>query len=309
MKPLAGLALLATLANASRARAEVTLELAECGLLSEAQLREHLSLELATLGLDRAQLGLRLRCEGSRVTAEVVRSSGAPYPTRARVELQGTAIAERERLVVLAASELIAQAERAEPEPTTKRPVAAAARPDHEHARESVERVRRPARELFIAANTAWQGSSGTTLWGGALGARLALRRSLLVLLDTRLERGSTSVSLADVRWSSLSGFAGLGLGTELSRLQLSMGAGVRAGWLALEASAHAPNDGASVTAPWAGVALPVRAAFGDRFRPFIGAEAGWIFLPVRGSSTRGQLLLAQRGAWFSGSVGVGVSL
>ena len=304
MKLFASLALLATLAVASHGRAEVALKLADCPLLSEAQLREHLSLELATLSLDRAELSLRLRCEGSLVTAEVAQSSGVIYPTRARVELQGTAIGERERLVVLAASELIAQVERAEPEPVAKQPAAEPTTPPR-----AVSQSKPRAHELFVAANTALQGSSSTALWGGAVGARLGFGHRLLLLLDTRFEHGSRSLSLADVSSTSLSGFAGLGLGAELSRLQLSVGAGVRAGWLELDGTAHAPNEGASMTAPWAGLALPLRAAFGERLRPFIGAEAGWVFLPVRGRSTQGQLLLAQRGAWFSGSVGLGVSL
>jgi hypothetical protein len=131
------------------------------------------------------------------------------------------------------------------------------------------------------------------------------------VLLDTRFERGQESLPLADVRWTLLSGFVGAGVGHRLGPLGLGAGLGVRAGWLALAATGTAPNEGRSLTAPWAGVAMPLRLSL-DAFgvvSPFVAAEAGYVALPVRGNVDDGSVLVAQRGFWLTGSVGLAVAL
>jgi hypothetical protein len=130
-------------------------------------------------------------------------------------------------------------------------------------------------------------------------------------VLDTQLARGRESLPLADVRWTMLCGFAGGALGTELGRLRVSVALGVRAGWLTLAAEAKAPNTGQSMTAPWAGAALPLRVAFdtGAALSPFVAAEAGYVTLPVRGRVEDGPLLVEQRGPWLGGSVGLAVEL
>jgi hypothetical protein len=71
------------------------------------------------------------------------------------------------------------------------------------------------------------------------------------------------------------------------------------------------PYEGLSFTAPWAGVAVPVRVAFdlGGFVLPFVGGEAGYVLAPVRGKVTDGGVLVEQRGPWLSGSVGVAVAL
>jgi hypothetical protein len=148
-------------------------------------------------------------------------------------------------------------------------------------------------------------------LWGGSLGALLGVAPGWSVLLDTRFERGSLPSALADVRWSVLSGFVGAQLRTELGWLQPSLAVGLRAGWLALEARAVAPNEGRSLTAPWAGLALPLRlgAELAGGILPFIGAECGYVFVPVRGSVDDGSTLAEQRGPWLAANVGVGLRL
>jgi hypothetical protein len=304
VRPRAWLCALLVAATAPTLRAEVALELEQCDSLAEGALREHLALELSTLGLEQATPRLKLRCEGSLVLVELTRDSGEHHPVELRLELRDTARGERARLVALAASELIAQAERvavappSRPEPVTHLPKPVARGPR--------ERVH----QLFGALNAGFAGSERTTLWGGAVGARLGFERWAL-LLDTRFERGEATLALSDVRWSSLSAFVGAQVHTRADFYELSAGLGLRAGWLVLGATATPPYEGQRMTAPWAGLALPLRAALlpGERLRPFVGLEGGYVFLPVRGRASDGRLMLAQRGLWMTASAGLGVSL
>lgn len=298
---------------------QVALELRDCDALSESALREHLELELSTLGLSQVEARLVLRCEPSSVAIELYRSTGARYAVAVRVELGDTAKPARERLVALAATELMAQAERAHaavpsgaarPAP----PPHAAAPTDAGPAALEVAPAKtkpRPRIELFVAGHAALDGVPRAALWGGSLGTRWGLTRTWSVLVDTRFERGEASVSLADVRWTVLSGFAGAAANTRAGAFGLAAGLGVRAGWLALDANARAPNEGEGFTAPWAGVATPLRLAFeaGGFVLPFIGGEVGYVLAPVRGRVRQGEVLVEQRGPWFSGSVGVAVVL
>ena len=318
---LAWVSLLASLSE--RAGAEqsyVGLELRACSALSESALREHLELELSTLGLSQTDATLVLRCDDSTVAIELRRASGASYPVQVRVDLRDTAKAARERLVALAASELMAQAEGArvsQPASPAWRPPAPEPAPESNSAPGPPERslpARRLRVELFVAGNAALQGRPQVALWGGTLGTRWALTQRWSVLFDTRFERGQASLLLADVRWSRLSGFVGAGANADAGPLQLSAGLGVRAGWLALAALAQPPNEGRSFTAPWAGVAVPARLALdlGAFVSPFLGVEAGYVALPVRGHVEGGSVpgvLVEQRGPWLSGSLGVAVAL
>jgi hypothetical protein len=302
---------------AEAAESNVKLQLRGCAALSESALREHLELELATLELTDANVQLLLSCDQSSVAIELRRASGARYPVQVRVELRDTAKPARERLVALAASELIAQAERAQ---VNQPPASAAAAVRQTPASPSVDRDtttpaarRRPPIELFVAGNAALDGAPNTALWGGSLGTRWGLSRTWSVLFDTRFERGQQSLRLAlgEVRWTLLSGFVGAGANVEVGPLRLSAGLGIRAGWLALAATTAPPNEGRSFTAPWAGVAVPLRLAMdlGGIVLPFVGAEAGYVLAPVRGKVDDGSVLVEQRGPWLAGSVGVAVVL
>ena len=157
----------------------------------------------------------------------------------------------------------------------------------------------------------ALDGQPRTALWGGSLGAVLGLGQRWSVLFDTRFEHGEAQAELASVRWSALSGFVGPQLMSELGPLRPSRGFGVRAGWLALAAGAEAPNEGRSLTAPWAGLALPVRLGVevGGSVLPFLGVEGGYVIVPVRGNVDDGRALIEQRGPWLSGHIGLGLKL
>jgi hypothetical protein len=306
--------------SAHAAENRLGLELRACGELSEGALREHLELELATLALSGADARLVLRCERSLVVIELYRASGAGYPVSVKVDLRDTAKPARERLVALSASELIAQAERARasPSPDPVRPRVERAVTSASPASDRAPPAERPRIELFLAGNAAWQGRPRATLWGGSLGTRWGVTHTWSVLLDTRFERGQETLPLAEVRWTSLSGFVGAVAHAKAGHLQLSAGLGARAGWLALAASAQRPNEGLGFTAPWAGVAAPLRIALdvGGFVSPLVGLELGYVALPVHGqiedatgSSGARSALVEQRGAWVSGSVGLALAL
>ncbi|MES1182438.1 MAG: hypothetical protein ABUL60_01415 [Myxococcales bacterium] len=295
----------------------VRLELHACAELSESALREHLELELSTLGLSKVEARLLLACEPEAVSIELYRDTGERYPVQARVALGDTAKAARARLVALAASELVAQAERArenervQPPPAPRKSSTALVDSQRAPVAPAVTSPRHRPIELLVAGNVALVGVPRATLWGGSLGARWGVTRAWSVLVDTRFERGEERLGLADVRWTSLSGFVGADLGTHVGPVRLSGGFGVRAGWLALSASAAVPNEGLGFTAPWAGVAVPLRAAFdmGGFVSPFFGCEGGYVLAPVRGKVDDGSVLMEQRGGWLAGSVGVAITL
>ena len=294
----------------------VGLNLRDCsavGGLDERALREHLQLELVTLQLEQSQATLSVRCEQGAASIALERTPGDRYPIQVRVELRDTAKAARERLVALAATELLSQAEQA---PLNETSVAAwpmpAPRVDRvdDLAREEAAPRSRPV-ELFVAANAALDGAPKTALWGGSLGTLVGLGQRWSLLFDARFERGVTRQALLDVRWSVLSGFAGAVARGELGWLDVALGGGARAGWLTLDATARAPHEGSSFTAPWAGLALPLRLSteLAGRAVPFVGVEAGYVLLPVRGSSSAGEPLVEQKGPWVSCSAGLGLAL
>ena len=66
-------------ASALASGSAVDLELHDCDALSENALREHLALELSTLGLSQAEARLVLRCEPSVVGIELFQSTGTRY--------------------------------------------------------------------------------------------------------------------------------------------------------------------------------------------------------------------------------------
>lgn len=309
------LVLLAAAASASEttAREGPPLSLVDCGSLSEAALAEHLSLELATLGVSATSARLTLRCEPGRV-AVFLAARGDQAPVSAVIELRDTAPSARERLLALAASELVAQAERAHPpEPPRQAPPAsvrgsrAEKLPRQAPSRDS---RRSSSGELSAAVAVVTAGEPRSVLWGGQLGARFGLGEHTALVLDGRFERGSDGLALADVRRTSLSGLIGASARGQTGPIELSGGLGLRAGWLSLLASPRAPHEGGNVTAPWAGLALPMRAALiSGSLRPFAAAELGIVTLPVRGTTDDDAVLVAHRGVWLAVSLGVALRL
>ncbi len=301
------------LASGAAAQGAPSVTLEGCQSLSEAAFRKHLSLELSTLGLERALPALELHCDRGFVTIAVQLANAKRYPVAARVDLGDTARGARERLAALAASELVARAVRAteaeaEPHAAESKPESApAARVDL-----TPPKPARPARFELSASGTAVAlGAPRATLWGAALGSRIGLGSRWSLLLDTRFERGDDALSLAKVRWSSLSGLLGVASRLRAGPLELSAGLGARVGWLSLSATAAPPYQGQSMTAPWAGVAVPLRASFalGGSVKPFVGAEAGYVTLPVRGNVGDGERLVEHSGAWLSASLGAAIEL
>ncbi|HEY6079875.1 MAG TPA: hypothetical protein VIW29_13770 [Polyangiaceae bacterium] len=291
----------------------VDLLLKGCPGLDQTALREHLDLELLTLKLERVVASLRVTCEQDVAEIRVDGPVAGDSPFQVRVELRDTAAGARERLVALAATELLSRVERSgESARPAEPPIAPEASSTAAEARDAVP-VAGPARrsvELFAAASVARTGQPGTLLWGGALGTLVGWGKHGGLLFDMRFESGETALELASVRWSVLSAFAGPALRFELSKARFVAGLGLRGGWLALDATATAPNEGQRMTAPWAGVAFPLRVSAGlGVVAPFLGLEGGYVLLPVRGDVDGEATLVAQRGPWLAASLGLGVAL
>ncbi len=311
-----GLWLLLMAPSARAAASDVRLAVTDCPMLSASALRELVDIELATLELSHATGTLEVRCVEQSAAISLDRS-GETYPVRVHVDLRDGGRGARERLVALAATELLAQAERAHdaqpqapessnsPAPPTS---ASATERAVVHA-EPANSERRP--QLYAAATLSFTGKPNTALWGGGIGASLGLSRHWALELGTRFERGRAELEAASVRWSMLSGFVGPAYRIRGDQIELSAALGVRGGWLAFDADAPAPDEGRSLTAPWAGLALPVRVSgrFTGRVLPYLGAEGGYVLAPVEGSMDDGSVLIAQRGPWLSLSLGVGGEL
>lgn len=296
---------------------EVELEVIDCPALSESALRELVDIELATLELSHATGTLEVRCV-EQSAAIALERSGETYPVRVHVDLRDSGRGARERLVALAATELLAQAERNHAAPSGERSKSLTPPPTTLSASSAerdvipVDRANSPGRpQLYAAATLSLTGKPQSALWGGGLGASLGLGRHLALELGTRFERGREALEVADVRWSMLSGFVGPGYLERGSVLELSAALGVRGGWLAFDADAAAPGEGRSLTAPWVGLALPVRVSgrFTGRVLPYLGVEGGYVLVPVEGVMDDGSVLIEQSGPWVAFSLGVGVEL
>ncbi len=300
-------------ASENTSREAPPLTLVDCGSLSQAALGEHLSLELATLGLSDTSARLTLRCEPGRIVV-LLAGRGDQSPVSAVIELRDTAPSARERLLALAASELVAQAERAHPPEPPRQAAPASARgsrPEEQPRRApSRDSRRRSTGELSAAVAVVSAGEPRSFLWGGQLGTRVGLGEHAALMLDGRFERGSDGLALADVRRTSLSGLIGASARGQTGPIELSAGLGLRAGWLSLLASPRGPHEGGNLTAPWAGLALPMRAALASGgVRPFAAAELGIVTLPVRGTTDDDAVLVAHRGVWLAVSLGVALRL
>jgi hypothetical protein len=306
--------LLALLLAARASASEVELDVRDCPLLSMSTLRELVDIELATLELAQVAGTLQVRCVDQSAAISLDRS-GRAYPVQVHVDLRDTARSARDRLVALAATELLAQAEREHApreaaSPSSEKLPAKTSPSEPDAIR--VEPIQSPT-QLYVAATLSFAGDPQMVLWGGSLGALLGLGQHWALQIDTRFERGQAQLELepVDVRWSMLSGFVGAAYRRRSRVLELSAGLGVRTGWLAFDAEATSPDEGRSLTASWAGVALPLRLAgrFAGRVLPSIGAEGGYVVVPVAGVADDGATLLEQRGPWLALSLGLGLEL
>jgi hypothetical protein len=298
--------------SALGASADMTLVLEGCSAFSEPELRELVLLELATLGLPARAFTLSVRCDADFASIRLEVTSDSRFPVEARVDLRKTAEGARARLVALAATELLAQTEQriAETPATPTRDAAGPQAPRDSSPTPSTPTAptqATPHSQIYAAGTLGVMGDPATKLVGGSLGA--ALGRHFAVLLDVGFAGGSVRTTLAEVRWSSWTAYAGPLLRGRVGDLALGAGLGLRVGWLALDARAAAPNEGRDFSAPWAGAALPLRveAELSPAVVPFLALEGGYVLSPVRGNVDDGGALAAQRGAWLTASAGLGV--
>jgi hypothetical protein len=279
----------------------------ECPSLDEQALRELVLLELRTLSVSGDGMRVEITCTGDVAAVTLTDTRGQTYPIASRVDFARADPGARERLVALATTELVEQADRADhaeqarPQPTP-RPVE---RREPEPAKTGREAA--PRTELALLGVGTVLGSPTTLLAGGALSARFTLAGPWAAALDARLEGGATDAESARVSWTSFGGSAALLYVHRFGTVTLGAGAGARAGRLRLEATVDSPDRGRALSGTWLGPMIPLRASFVlARHVALVGtAEAGHVALPVRGNSTDGSSVARAEGPWISLGVGV----
>ena len=301
------LALLAFALSASgTARAKSAIELDGCDPLDRELLVELFELELRTLKLDQSHFELVVSCEGESATIRVLQAVTGATPARTSVDLSRTAPEARERLVALAASELLAQAERerreeapapqAEPAPPPRPPLfVALPRP-------------KPLPALLVGASATRMGDPRTVLWGALLGMQAPLPGPLSLGVDTRYAWGTTETPLASVDWTLLSAAIELAVEGLADPFTITLGPSLRGGWVALEAQAESPARGDRVTGPWLAGAGVLRFApqLERHVLLFAGLEVGCVLVPVRGTVDDGPTLVSADGCFVGGSACAG---
>jgi hypothetical protein len=287
----------------------------DCPDLDEHALLDLVELEMRTLSVADSRVHVEIACRNEVAAVTLTDADGRLYPIASRVDYSKAEAGARERLVALAATELVAQAEHAGrptaavPQKAESRPVA----PASSHA-ESVAAEAAPARgrdeetriEIALVGVGTVLGTPTTFLGGGALAARVGLSGSLAAVFDVRVDGGATETTPAKVTWTMLGGSAALLFEWRAGVARLGAGAGVRAASLTLEANAHTPDSGRTVSGPWLAPILPARASFTLAAPVALVAtlEAGYTTLPVRGI-VDGQAVVEADGPFASLGLGI----
>jgi hypothetical protein len=290
----------------------------DCPELDEHTLRELVELELRTLSVSDSRVHIEISCSGEIAAVSLTDADGHLYPIASRVDFSKAGRGARERLVALAATELVAQAEHAEresaapPKKAAAPPVAVSAgveaRPSGEGAPPSVRNGDGvPPTELALVAVGTVTGTPTTVLGGGALSVRVGIAGPWVAAFDVRVDTGTSDSGTAKVTWTMLGGSAALLFERRLGVARLGVGAGARAAHLGLEANAITPDTGHTVTGAWFGPMLPARASFalGASVALVATLEAGYVALPVRGTDDAGTPLVEADGPWASLGVGI----
>jgi hypothetical protein len=315
---LAALGLTAALpaaADPEAAHAGFTLVQRDCPALEEHALRELVELELRTLSESGSGVRVEIACSGEVAAVSLTDAEGRAYPIAARVDFARAGPGARERLVALATTELVAQADHGSHASTAE---AAPAKPPALHtppAPPELSREAKPARvtepearvEVSLMVVGTLLGSPTTPLAGGALGARVQLAGPWAAVFDVRVERGTTDTDVARVTWTMLGGSAALHFEHRFGIARFGAGAGIRAARLGLEPSVHFPDRGEGVSGTWLGPVIPVRGslALTRHLAAVVTVEAGYITLPVRGTTDDGGAVVEADGPWASAGLGL----
>ena len=304
----------------------------DCPELDEHALRELVELELRTLSVTDSHVRVEIACSNDVAVVSLTDADGSSYPIASRVDFSKAGAGARERLIAIAATELVAQAERAarsnaaekEKEERKEREqererqriraasVAAAgpghAEPSPKDAAPGAKGHDEESRiELSLLAVGTVTGTPTTFLGGGALGLRVGIVGPWAAVFDVRFDGGATDTVPARVVWTMLGGSAAFLFEQHLGVAHLGVGAGVRAAHLTLDASAPAPDSGRALSGAWLGPILPVRARF--LLLPPVALvvmlEGGYVTLPVRGVVEGGEPIVLADGPWISLGVGV----
>lgn len=304
----------------------------DCPELDEHALRELFELELRTLSVTDSRVRVEIACSNDVAVVSLTDAEGSPYPIASRVDFSKAGAGARERLIALAATELVAQAEHAsrsnaaekaertereqEQERERQRAQAAAtaaaepgrAEPSPKDAAPAANgHDEEPRTELSLLAVGTVTGTPTTFLGGGALGVRVRIVGPWAAVFDVRLDGGATDTVPARVVWTMLGGSAAFLFEQRLGVAHLGVGAGVRVAHLTLDASAPVPDSGRTVSGVWLGPILPVRARFllAPPIALLVTLEGGYVTLPVRGVVEGGEPIVEADGPFISLGVGV----
>lgn len=267
---------------------------------------------------ERSLLEGRVRCDDRGVVIEV-HDPGRPSPLRVELDLAAAAPEARPRLLALSLAELLAtsrleraalgarpKADRgqAPPEPT----------PDGGHGSTESEAAGardRSALQLWLAPGISRALAPATLLFGVDAGVEAALG-SVALLVDVQGRLGEAAPALADVSAQALSASAAVGPALGSTALRLTLGAGLRAGYVRLAAApARAELSGDELAGAFFGPLLAgvLRVRLPSPLALRFAVEAGYVVRPVVGLDANARELAALRGPWLSAALGLGVSL
>jgi len=296
----------------------VALEVPDCMGAAGSEVKHLVALELAPRMRvsETSQLTGSVQC-GSSLAIVAVDDPARAEPLRVEVALAAAAPKARARLLALTLAELIttSQLEHAPaPSPAPEAPADEAAQADDDDdadADESSSSGRAPALHLWITPSVSIAGTPTTPLIGGDLGASHVLG-PVAIAFDLQARFGQSDDTNAETAVRSLSASLAVMPLILNDGVQLSAGAGLRVGHIAMTASSlSAGIEGVTHSGVWLGPAalaalhVPVLGVTALRF----AFEAGYFARSVVGLDERAADQLAFRGVWLSTSIGLALRM
>lgn len=315
------------IAAAQDAPRAVVLHVPDCMGISGSAVRELVALEL-TPRLQVIEASTEPALTGTVACAEApapvlltVEDPAHATPFRVELDLAAAAPLARPRLLALTLAELITTSQlehpQAKPATSTTEPAAPASETEAAQAEsrdddDDADSARRShALQLWVAPAFAIAAAPATPLFGADLGAAYALGPVLLAI-DLQAQLGQNARTSSDVALRSLSaGLAVLPIVLE-DGVQLSAGAGLRAGHVELAASAAREDLTAEdFSGFWLGpMALAaLHLPFSDAVALRFAIEAGYVARNVVGRDQLGAERLALRGPWLTLALGFALGL
>jgi len=257
---------------------------------------------------------IAVRCEEEKARIEVTMEGSSRAST---IDLHVLAAEHRARAVALAAAELVhaMSAEPRAPEaPANSPPTPSISRAELDRpAPDASPRGSSPGPALFVGSLAEWRGNPAALLVGGRLAFQYPFNNVVIPELSADASFGGISARSAQVAIQSLSTAVHLYFGTTTGSFRWDVGPGARLGFVHLAGQPEAGSglQGESLTSPWGGPELRLRAAYrASQLRPALFAlqlGAGFVALPVRGLLDGTEPIYAVEGPWMSISAEVGL--